>query len=178
METKELITKHLGLNLKQFAQDNGFDLDTLNNFLSGKTKGDRKGTQAYYIKQFLITNGLYKEEFTAEELDINTANIKNILLKNFFALKFNKRLKKNETLKDIIKYSHKKVPAILDLYFDMTVEEYLKDSYFIDKNINRRDFSQFCFGTSDGSKKGSKAYYIKQKLLKDGVLPHISIKLQ
>lgn len=176
METKELITKNLGLNLKEFAQDNGFDLDTLNNFLSGKTKGDRKGTKAYNIKQFLITNGLYKEEFNQDELEVDASNVKNILLKNFFILKFNKKLKKDETLKDIIKYTHKKVPAILDLYFDTMVKDYVKDSYFIEKKINSKDFSQFCFGTSDGSQKGSKAYFIKQKLLEDGILPHISIK--
>lgn len=176
METKKLIQTNLNLTLKEFAQSNGFDLDTLNNLLSGKTKGNRKGTQAYKLKQFLITNGLYVDTVAQDELNVDTSNIKDVLLKNFFALKFNKKLSKNQTLKDIIKYTHKKVPAILDLYFETTIQDYIKDPYFTDKNINSQDFSQFCFGTSDGSKEGSKAYYIKQKLLKDGVLPFISIK--
>jgi len=176
MNTKELITNNLGLNLKEFAETNGFDLDTLNNLLSGKTKGDRKNTQAYKLKKFLITNGLYKEEVTVNQLDVDTSKIKNILLKNFYILKFNKKINQNDSLKEIIKYTHKKVPAILDLYFDTKVQEYIKDKYFLEKNINGKDFSQFCFGSSDGSKEGSKAYFIKQKLLNDGILPSISIK--
>jgi len=176
METKELITNDLGMSLKQFAVSNGFALDTLNNLLLGRTKGDRKGSKAYILKQFLISNGLYKDDIDIDELDIDTSKIKNILLKNFFMLKFNKKSNQNETLKEIIKYTHKKVPAILDLYFDTTIQDYIKDTYFTEKNINGKDFSQFCFGTSDGSKEGSKAYYIKQKLLDDGILPLITIK--
>lgn len=172
MNTKELIKKNHGINLKTFCNENGFDFDTLNNLLAGKTKGDREGTNAYKIKQFLIENGLYTEE--KEEIKFDTENIKNPLLKNFFIITFNKKLTTIKTVKELIKYTHKKVPAILDLYFDITVQEYVKDNYFIEKNINDRDFGQFCFGTSDGSTKGSKAYFIKQKLIQDGVLPIIS----
>ena len=50
--TKELIKKNLGINLSTFCNQNGFDLNTLNNLLSGKTKGDREGTNAYKIKNF------------------------------------------------------------------------------------------------------------------------------
>lgn len=171
MNSKELIKKNLGINLKEFAISNGFDLDTLNNLLSGKTKGDRKGTQAYQIKQFLISNGLFAEDDQKEKLTIDVSNIKDPLLKNFFLLQFNKKNAENITLKDLTKYIHKKVPAILDLYFDSTVQDYIKDIYFIDKNINNKDFSQFCFGTSSGSKKGSKAYFIRKKLVDDGVIP-------
>jgi hypothetical protein len=172
--TKELIKKDLGISLKTFCIENGFDLDTLNNLLSGKTKGDREGTNAYNIKKFLIENGLFTEENEKENIEINTENIKNPLLKNFFIVSFNKKLSTIKTIKDLIKFTHKKVPAILDLYFDTTVQDYVKDNYFTEKNINAKDFSQFCFGTSDGSTKGSKAYYIKQKLIQDGVLPIIS----
>lgn len=172
--TKELIKKNLGINLKTFCEQNGFDLDTLNNLLAGKTKGDREGTNAYKIKQFLIENGLLSEEIEKENIQINTDNIKNPLLKNFFIVTFNKKISTIKTIKDLTKFTHKKVPAILDLYFDTTVQDYVKDIYFIEKSINAKDFSQFCFGTSDGSTKGSKAYYIKQKLIQDGVLPIIS----
>ena len=172
MNTKELTQKNQGIDLKTFCIENGFDLNTLNNLLSGKTKGDREGTNAYKIKQFLIENGLYTEE--KEEIKFNTENIKNPLLKNFFIITFNKKITTIKTVKELIKYTHKKVPAILDLYFDITVQEYVKDNYFIEKNINDRDFGQFCFGTSDGSQKGSKAYFIKQKLIQDGVLPLIN----
>ena len=171
-KTKELIKKNLGINLKTFCTENGFDLDTFNNFLLGKTKGDREGTNAYNIKQFLIENGLYTEKH--ENIKIDTENIKNTLLNNFFTVTFNKKISSVKTAKELIKFTHKKVPAILDLYFDTTVQDYVKDIYFTEKNINAKDFSQFCFGTSDGSTKGSKAYYIKQKLIQDGVLPIIS----
>lgn len=171
--TKELIKKNHGINLKTFCTKNGFDLDTLNNLLAGKTKGDREGTNAYKIKHFLIENGLFNEESEKEEIKLDTKNIKNPLLKNFFVVAFNKKISTIKTIKELIKYTHKKVPAILDLYFDTTVQDYVKDSYFIEKNINSKDFSQFCFGTSDGSMKGSKAYFIKQKLIEDGVLPLI-----
>ena len=173
-DTKELIRKNLGINLKTFCEQNGFDLDTLNNLLTGKTKGEREGTNAYKIKQFLIENGLFSEENEKENIQINTDNIKNPLLKNFFIVTFNKKISTIKTIKELTKFTHKKVPAILDLYFDTTVQDYVKDIYFIEKSINAKDFSQFCFGTSDGSTKGSKAYYIKQKLIQDGVLPIIS----
>jgi hypothetical protein len=173
-DTKELIRKNLGINLKTFCEQNGFDLDTLNNLLTGKTKGEREGTNAYKIKQFLIENGLFSEENEKENIQINTDNIKNPLLKNFFIVTFNKKISTIKTIKELTKFTHKKVPAILDLYFDTTVQDYVKDIYFIEKSINAKDFSQFCFGTSDGSTKGSKAYYIKQKLILDGVLPIIS----
>lgn len=172
--TKELIKKNLGINLKTFCIENGFELDTLNNLLSGKTKGDRQGTNAYSIKQFLIENGLHTEENESENIKIDTENIKNTLLKNFYIVIFNKKISTIKNIKELIKFTHKKVPAILDLYFDTTVQDYVKDTYFIEKNINDRDFSQFCFGTSDGSTKGSKAYFIKQKLIQDGVLPIIT----
>lgn len=173
-DTKELIRKNLGINLKTFCEQNGFDLDTLNNLLTGKTKGEREGTNAYKIKQFLIENGLFSEENEKENIQINTDNIKNPLLKNFFIVTFNKKISTIKTIKELTKFTHKKVPAILDLYFDTTVQDYVKDIYFIEKSINAKDFSQFCFGTSDGSTKGSKAYYIKQKLILDGVVPIIS----
>lgn len=173
-DTKELIRKNLSINLKTFCEQNGFDLDTLNNLLTGKTKGEREGTNAYKIKQFLIENGLFSEENEKENIQINTDNIKNPLLKNFFIVTFNKKISTIKTIKELTKFTHKKVPAILDLYFDTTVQDYVKDIYFIEKSINAKDFSQFCFGTSDGSTKGSKAYYIKQKLILDGVLPIIS----
>jgi hypothetical protein len=172
--TKELIKKNLGINLKTFCIENGFDLDTLNNLLSGKTKGDREGTNAYKIKQFLIENGLLNEIHEKEEIKLDTNNIKNPLLENFFIVTFNKKISTIKTIKEFIKITHKKVPAILDLFFDTTVQDYVKDNFFIEKNINAKDFSQFCFGTSDGSTKGSKAYFIKQKLIQDGVLPIIS----
>jgi hypothetical protein len=172
--TKELIKKNLGINLKTFCIENGFDLDTLNNLLSGKTKGDREGTNAYKIKQFLIENGLLNEIHEKEEIKLDTKNIKNPLLENFFIVTFNKKISTIKTIKEFIKITHKKVPAILDLFFDTTVQDYVKDNFFIEKNINAKDFSQFCFGTSDGSTKGSKAYFIKQKLIQDGVLPIIS----
>ncbi|WP_148624544.1 hypothetical protein [Aliarcobacter cryaerophilus] len=172
--TKELIKKNLGINLSTFCNQNGFDLNTLNNLLSGKTKGDREGTNAYKIKNFLIENGLFIEENKDEDIQINTDNIKNPLLKNFFTFNLNKKLSSIKTAKELIKLTHKKVPAILDLYFDITVQDYIKDNYFTEKNINAKDFSQFCFGTSDGSTKGSKAYFIKQKLIIDGILPIIS----
>jgi hypothetical protein len=174
MNTKELIKKNHGINLKTFCIENGFDLDTLNNLLSGKTKGDREGTNAYKIKQFLIENGLFTETHEKEEIKLDTKNIKNPLLENFFLVSFNKKISTIKTIKEFIKFTHKKVPAILDLYFDTTVQDYVKDVYFTEKNINAKDFSQFCFGTSDGSTKGSKAYFIKQKLIQDGVLPIIS----
>lgn len=173
-KTKELIKKKHGINLKEFCERNGFDLDTLNNLLSGKTKGDRIGTNAYLLKNFLIENGLFFEENEKEYIKINTDNISNPLLKNFFIVTFNKKISTIKTIKELTKYTHKKIPAILDLYFDTTVQDYVKDIYFIEKNINAKDFSQFCFGTSDGSQKGSKAYFIKQKLIKDGVLPKIT----
>jgi hypothetical protein len=176
MKTKELIKNDLGMNIKQFAETNGFDLDTINNLLLGRTLGNRKGTKAYNLKQFLISSGLYKEEIKKDELEIDTDNIKNLLLRNFFVLIFNKKINNNETFKEIVKYTHKKIPAILDLYFDTKVRDYIKDSYFSEKEITYKDFSQFCFGTSDGSKEGSKAYYVKQKLLEDGILPLITIK--
>ncbi|MFA7084701.1 MAG: hypothetical protein WC141_09220 [Arcobacteraceae bacterium] len=176
MNTKELIKKNLGINIKEFAISNGFDLDTLNNLLFGRTKGNREGTQAYEIKQFLILHGLYVEENEKEEIKIDTKKMKNPLLENFFLLKLNTKLSENLTYKDIVKYTHKKVPAILELYFDTTVQDYTKDLYFLDKKINDKDFSQFCFGTSDGSRIGSKAYYIKQKLIKDGIIPSITLK--
>lgn len=172
-DTKELIKKNLGINLKTFCIQNGFDLDTLNNLLSGKTKGDREGTNAYKIKQFLIEHGLFTQENEKETVQIDTDNIKNPLLKNFFIVTFNKKFS-TKTMKEFIKFTHKKVPAILDLFFDTTVQDYIKDTYFIEKNINAKDFSQFCFGTSDGSTKGSKAYFIKQKLIENGILPIIS----
>lgn len=174
MNTKELIKKNHGINLKTFCTQNGFDLDTLNNLLSGKTKGDREGTNAYKIKQFLIENRLFTETHEKEEIKLDTKNIKNPLLENFFLVSFNKKISTIKTIKEFIKFTHKKVPAILDLYFDTTVQDYVKDIYFTEKNINAKDFSQFCFGTSDGSTKGSKAYFIKQKLIQDGVLPIIS----
>jgi hypothetical protein len=172
--TRELIKKDLDINLKTFCIENGFDLDTLNNLLSGKTKGDREGTNAYKIKQFLIENGLLNEIHEKEEIKLDTNNIKNPLLENFFIVTFNKKISTIKTIKEFIKITHKKVPAILDLFFDTTVQDYVKDNFFIEKNINAKDFSQFCFGTSDGSTKGSKAYFIKQKLIQDGVLPIIS----
>jgi len=172
-DTKELIKKNLGINLKTFCIQNGFDLDTLNNLLSGKTKGNREGTNAYKIKQFLIEHGLFTQENEKETVQIDTDNIKNPLLKNFFIVTFHKKFS-TKTMKEFIKFTHKKVPAILDLYFDTTVQDYIKDKYFIEKNINAKDFSQFCFGTSDGSTKGSKAYFIKQKLIENGILPIIS----
>ena len=171
--TKKLIKDIYGINLKSFCVKNGFDLDTLNNLLSGKTKGDREGTNAFKIKQLLIENGLYFEEELKENIKIDTTNIKESLLKNFYTITFEKNISNMKNIKEFTKYLHKKVPAILDLYFDTTVQDYVKDIYFIEKNINSRDFSQFCFGTSDGSTKGSKAYYIKQKLIEDGVLPLI-----
>ncbi|MBL3518856.1 hypothetical protein H0A43_00010 [Arcobacter lanthieri] len=171
--TKELIKKNLGINLSTFCNQNGFDLNTLNNLLAGKTKGDREGTNAHKIKKFLIENGLFIEENKNESIKINTDNIKNPLLKNFFTFTLNSKLSTIETSKELMKSTHKKVPAILDLYFDMTVQDYIKDSYFKERNINDKDFSQFCFGTSDGSKIGSKAYFIKQKLIEDGILPII-----
>lgn len=172
--TKELIKKNLGINLRTFCTQNGFDLDTLNNLLSGKTKGEREGTNAYKIKNFLIENGLFIENNKEENIRINTENIKNPLLKNFFTVTLNKKLSNIKTVKELTKLTHKKVPAILDLYFDITVQDYIQDIYFAEKNINAKDFSQFCFGTSDGSTKGSKAYFIKQKLILDGILPIIS----
>lgn len=172
--TKELIKKNLGINLRTFCTQNGFDLDTLNNLLSGKTKGEREGTNAYKIKNFLIENGLFIENNKEENIKINTENIKNPLLKNFFTVTLNKKLSNIKTVKELTKLTHKKVPAILDLYFDITVQDYIQDIYFTEKNINAKDFSQFCFGTSDGSTKGSKAYFIKQKLILDGILPIIS----
>ena len=176
MDKKKLITQDLGKKIKKFVESNGFDLDTFNNLISKKVKGNKSGTQAYELKQFLISNGLYQEDELLE-LDIDTSNIKDTTLKNFFILKFSRRkLNQNETIKDVIKYTHKKVPAILDLYFNKTTKEYIRDSYFEEKNITSKDFSQFCFGTSDGSNVGSKAYHIKQKLLQDGILPHITIK--
>ncbi|MFX4280612.1 hypothetical protein ACOL27_10720, partial [Aliarcobacter butzleri] len=90
-DTKELIKKNLGINLKTFCIQNGFDLDTLNNLLSGKTKGDREGTNAYKIKQFLIEHGLFTQENEKETVQIDTDNIKNPLLKNFFIVTFNKK---------------------------------------------------------------------------------------
>jgi len=173
MNSKELIKKNLGISLKEFAISNGFDLDTLNNLLSGKTKGDRKGTKAYKVKQFLISNNLFIEDKQKEKLEIDVSNIKNSLLKNFFLSCFDKKNMDDTKLKELTKYIHKKVPAILDLYFDSTVENYIKDIYFTKKNINNKDFSQFCFGTTSGSKKGSKAYYIRKKLIEDGVVPTI-----
>jgi hypothetical protein len=173
MDTKELIKNNLGINLKAFCDQYGFDLDTLNNLLLGKTKGDREGTNAYKIKHFLIENGLYKEE-EKEEIKINADNIQNPLLRNFFLVTFNKKITIIKTHKELIKYLHKKIPAILDLYFDTTVKDYVNNSYFEQKAINIKDFNQFCFGTSDGSKKDSKAYFIKQKLIKDGVIPIIT----
>ncbi|MDZ7818256.1 MAG: hypothetical protein U5K55_06410 [Aliarcobacter sp.] len=106
--TKELIKKDLGISLKTFCIENGFDLDTLNNLLSGKTKGDREGTNAYNIKKFLIENGLFTEENEKENIEINTENIKNPLLKNFFIVSFNKKLSTIKTIKDLIKFTHKK----------------------------------------------------------------------
>ena len=50
--TKELIKKNLGINLSAFCNQNGFDLNTLNNLLSGKTKVIEKAQMHIKLKTF------------------------------------------------------------------------------------------------------------------------------
>ncbi len=170
-------TNNLNSNLKQFALTNGFDVDTLNNLLSGKTKGNRKGTKAYNLKKFLLANNLFIDTNTKDDIDIDVSCIKDTLLRDFWIIKLKLKINSTTTLKDLAQYVHKKLPGILDVYFDRTVKDYIDNtSYFKSKNIISQDIQQFCHGSTDGSRKGTKAYYIKQKFIADGIMPKITIK--
>lgn len=50
-KTKRINQEKHGINLKEFCERNGFDLDTLNNLLSGKTKRRPNRYKCLFVKK-------------------------------------------------------------------------------------------------------------------------------
>ena len=172
-DIKDYIQNELNMSIREFAQKNNFDFNTVNNFLNEKTSGAIKNSKAYKFKQFLIKNGFLIEKKKNIEIDID--NIKISTLKNYYLYKYYELIDKKYLPEKILEYFKSKIPSILDLYFDKSVKDYINDEYFKQRYITQINFHHYCLSISTGDKKNSKAFFIKKKLIQDGIFPKFNI---
>ncbi len=171
MDPKNIITNTYNMSLKDFAKENGIDEEALKNLLLGRTTGSRKGSKAEKVKKVLLSKGLLQIN-TKSSIKVNFENVKETL-KYYFISELNiyDIINNGTVFTELDKIIRKKVPSILDLYFNKNVTDYVENIYFKDKSISRADFNQYTNGVGTGEKESSKAYYIKQKLIEDGIMP-------
>lgn len=175
MSLKDDIKKKFDCTLSEFAEQNDIDFDTLNNFLSGKTKGSREGTKAHKVKNLLIEKGLQKEEpVVLKKINIDYSKIKYPFVKAYYEFEID-RLQKIEHNEDEIDGTlRKKLPLVLKLFFNIDVKDYiLQNKLLKSKKITATDFGIYVHGGSNGNRPGTKASYIKKALHDEGIIPII-----
>jgi hypothetical protein len=134
-------------SIKEYCEINNIDYNALNNIAkSGKVNGNSKSKQ-YKTIEALVNIGAVPKEYLDKIKESNS--------------------KREQELKN-----RKKIVSRIKIKFKMKLVEYFKKNkdYFDRNEIKIEDINNFITGKTTGTRKGSKAYFIRELFSKDELL--------